>query len=125
MPTDERLVTAALLIAALGCGLWASWPHLFGMPRAPSVTRAGSPVIVPVTTAPSYPTTASVEPLLSGPLNLNTASQEQLEALPKIGPALAKRIVDARPYRSLSDLDAVKGVGPKLIDVLAPLVTFQ
>ncbi len=57
-------------------------------------------------------------------MNLNTASREQLEALPRVGPALAERIERGRPYRGLDDLDAVPGVGPKLLETLGPLVTF-
>lgn len=125
MPSDDRFLTALLSTAALSCGVWASWPHVFPAPLAPRVTRAAPPPPSPSRAAPSYPTTASVVPLLSGLLDVNAASREQLEALPNVGPALAQRIADGRPYRSLSDLDAVKGVGPKLLERLAPLVTFR
>ncbi len=57
-------------------------------------------------------------------INLNTASQSQIENLPGVGPKLAKRILDARPYSSLKDLDAVKGIGPSMLKKLAPLVRF-
>jgi competence protein ComEA len=57
-------------------------------------------------------------------VNLNTASQAELESLPRVGPAMAKRIIQGRPYRNLEDLDKVKGVGPKMLEVLAPLVSF-
>jgi competence protein ComEA len=60
-------------------------------------------------------------------VNLNTATAEELGALPKIGPVLAKRIVDWRqkhgPFASVEDLDAVDGVGPKMMEALLPLVT--
>lgn len=97
---------------------------------APTVTRvaltppAQPQVTQPQAAAPEYPTTASVQPLISGRVNLNTATPEQLEALPRIGPALAARIVQARPYRSLADLDAVKGIGPSTLSALTPLVSF-
>lgn len=74
--------------------------------------------------APEYPATVSITPLVSDQLNLNTATEEQLESLPKVGPALAGRILAGRPYRGLDDLDAVKGVGPSLMKTLSPLVTF-
>ncbi|WP_231724536.1 ComEA family DNA-binding protein [Deinococcus actinosclerus] len=117
-----------LLAAAFTLG-----PALFPQPRVPTVTRAAltaatSPVATtPVATtpqAPVYPTTTSVTPLISGRVNLNSASLEQLEALPKVGPALAARIVAGRPYRSLADLDRVKGVGPAALKALGPLVSF-
>lgn len=49
-------------------------------------------------------------------LDINTASIQQLEDLPKIGPAKAKAIVDARnqrPFRSVVELTRVKGIGKK------------
>lgn len=125
-------LSVALLAVALACGLWALWPVAFPAPRLPTVAHtelpmaqpaAGQPTAEP-TAAPEYPATASITPLISGQLNLNTATEEQLESLPKVGPAMAARILAGRPYRSLDDLDAVKGVGPSLMKTLSPLVTF-
>ncbi|MEV8150303.1 helix-hairpin-helix domain-containing protein [Arthrobacter sp. NPDC080073] len=63
----------------------------------------------------------------SGKVNLNTATAEELDTLPKVGPILAKRIIEWRqqhgPFASVEDLDAVDGVGPKLMESLLPLVT--
>jgi competence protein ComEA len=60
-------------------------------------------------------------------INLNTATAEQLAGLPKVGPVLAQRIVDWRtqqgPFKSPEELDAVDGVGPKMLETLLPLVT--
>ncbi|WP_284752252.1 helix-hairpin-helix domain-containing protein [Arthrobacter sp. efr-133-R2A-120] len=62
-----------------------------------------------------------------GKVNLNTATAEELDTLPKVGPVLAKRIVEWRqqhgPFASVEDLDAVDGVGPKMMESLLPLVT--
>lgn len=55
-------------------------------------------------------------------LGINRASATELEALPGIGPALAARIVEGRPYRTVDDLDRVKGIGPKKVAALRPLV---
>nr|WP_254606047.1 ComEA family DNA-binding protein [Deinococcus sp. JMULE3] len=108
-------------------------PALVPQPRVPTVTRAALPVATsPAATSPAsatpeapvYPTTSSITPLISGRVNLNSASLEQLEALPKVGPALASRIVAGRPYRSLADLDRVKGIGPAALKSLEPLVSF-
>ena len=49
---------------------------------------------------------------------VNRATQAELEALPGIGPTLAQRIIAGRPYRSLKDLDRVKGIGPKTLEKL-------
>ncbi|MET3811412.1 helix-hairpin-helix domain-containing protein [Arthrobacter sp. UYEF3] len=59
-------------------------------------------------------------------INLNTAGVEELATLPRVGPVLAQRIVDWRKqhgsFRSVEELDAVEGVGPKLLAALLPLV---
>jgi competence ComEA-like helix-hairpin-helix protein len=60
-------------------------------------------------------------------VNLNTASLEELQALPGVGRKLAKQIVAARqqkPFTSLEDLDRVPGVGPKLLSKLKDRVTW-
>lgn len=59
---------------------------------------------------------------LGGKVSLNRASANSLEGLPGVGPALAARIVAGRPYRSIADLDRVKGIGPKTVAKLAPLI---
>jgi competence protein ComEA len=59
--------------------------------------------------------------------NINTAGGEELAALPKVGPVLAQRIVDWRKehgqFKTVEELDAVDGVGPKMLETLLPLVS--
>lgn len=58
---------------------------------------------------------------ISQKVNLNTASQQELEALPGVGPKLAQQIIMARqqkPFTSLEDLDKVPGVGTSLLEKL-------
>lgn len=125
MLSQERHWTALLAGGLLTVGALTLGPALRPAAPAPTVTRAAlPPPTAPQEAAPEYPATASVTPLISGKVNLNTATTEQLEALPRIGPALAARIVAGRPYRSLADLDRVKGIGPSTLEDLAPLVTF-
>jgi len=59
----------------------------------------------------------------SGLVNLNTASADQLMALPGIGPSKAAAIIANRPYDSVEDLDRVPGFGEKTIEQLRDLVT--
>lgn len=67
--------------------------------------------------------------LAFGAVNVNTASKEDLEALKEIGPVKAQAIVDYRrehgPFRSLDDLDKVKGVGKATILAIRNDVTFS
>ena len=62
-----------------------------------------------------------------GIVNLNTADQAALETLPRIGPALAQRIIDWRDengrFRSVDDLLAVPGIGEKLLAGVREKVT--
>lgn len=62
-----------------------------------------------------------------GPLSLNTATAEQLESLPRIGPALAERIIAWRtengPFRLVDELLDVPGIGDAILAGLDGLVT--
>ncbi len=59
-------------------------------------------------------------------LNINTASQAQLEALPGIGPKIAREIIRNRPYRDAKELQAkVKGIGPKTWEEIRRYVRFR
>ncbi len=56
------------------------------------------------------------------PVDINTASEQELQGLPGIGAALAKRIVAARPYSSVSELSKA-GVPNRTIKKITPMVT--
>src|SRR5207344_1060586 len=55
-------------------------------------------------------------------VDLNGASQKDLEALPGVGPATAKKIIAGRPYSSVADLSKA-GVSASTIQKITPLVT--
>ena len=58
-------------------------------------------------------------------LNPNSADEEQLRQLPGVGPQLAGRIVEGRPYQSADDLRQVPGLGDSVLDDIKPFLTFD
>ena len=72
---------------------------------------------------------AGVDPaqsLTAAKVHLNTATLEQLDTLPGIGPVTAQKILDYRTehgsFQSVEELDAVSGIGPARLEQLKPLV---
>ena len=61
------------------------------------------------------PETQPQQPVLTGPVNINTAGENELQTLPGIGQALARRIVDYRsihgPFQSIEQIKNVEGIG--------------
>lgn len=92
------------------------------------IARRGETVPVPGIHSgitPAGPTSATTED--GALINLNTASAEQLEALPRIGPSLAARIVEYREdnglFASIDDLVNVSGIGPAILESIRDRLT--
>jgi competence ComEA-like helix-hairpin-helix protein len=58
-------------------------------------------------------------------LNPNTADDEELRQLPGVGPQLAGRIVEGRPYQSAEDLRQVPGLGESVLENIKPFLMFE
>jgi len=87
-------------------------------PHSPVTPRPSATSVSP-SSPPQSPSSTKV--------NLNTASKQEIEALPGVGPKLAERIIEAREqkrFTSLQDLDNVPGVGPSLLEKLRDRVTW-
>lgn len=86
----------------------------------------GQQVVVPKRGA-APPAGTPATPAASAPISLSTATAEQLETLPRIGPALAARILAYRDahggFSSVDELGEVGGIGPKTLAGLKDLVT--
>jgi len=92
----------ALLLGVLAAGAWQVWPRV-------SVRFA--------------PARLSVHTALPRKVSLNRATLAELESLPGVGPKLARRIAEHRPYTRVEELLRVPGIGPRLLARIAPLVT--
>jgi competence protein ComEA len=91
--------------------------------RAAASDSPTTVVVTTATAAPSARTTASPK------VNINTASLEELQTLPRIGATLAQRIIDYRnangPFKNIEEIKNVKGIGDALFTGIKDLITIQ
>lgn len=113
-------VLAVLLLLGTAHDLWEA-RH----PRTSASLDPGPAVSAPPAEGGAAPgaadTTRTRVPVLT---DLNQADERALDALPGIGPVLARRIVEHRrrqgPFRRIDELLAVPGIGPRLLERLRP-----
>jgi competence protein ComEA len=93
---------------------------------SPSGSIATQPLVSPAAAAPDSAETAS-HSLTT--IRINHATAKELQALPGVGPVLASRIVAYRaehgPLGSLAETRRIKGIGPRMMQRLAPLLRFD
>lgn len=89
-----------------------------GLPSGKQVETAASPKTPDLGSA----STSSPAP---SEINVNVAGQLELELLPGVGPVIAQRIIDNRPYATVDDLLKVRGIGKTSIEILRPLVRVE
>ena len=125
---DERRGTLTLVVLLLAGACWdllhAGHPARSrpveappAIARADSAGASGAGLGEPPAAAP-----AGASPVATAPIDLNRAGRSELESLPGIGPVLARRICEHRahqgPFRSIEELGAVRGIGPRLLERL-------
>ena len=120
-PIDVNSATHAELMELPGVGEAMSKKIVDGRPykTVDDLTTAGVPAA----------TVAKIKPLaiaraLPAAVDVNTATVGQLETLPGVGPAMARAIMEARPYNKFDDLGRVKGLGEAKLAALRGRVSF-
>src|SRR6266700_2458072 len=129
---DRRAALGLALLALSGAGVRYALA-----PARPPATAPGDVQLVAVDTPPGRDLRETARaaarlarPLLPGErIDLDRADVTEITRLPRVGPALAQRIVAWReqhgPFGSLARFDSVPGVGPHLIESLRPYVLFS
>jgi len=105
-------------------GIWAeSQPELIAAQRAAERADAAELTTISrqASVTPLFPPSSDALTAAT-PLDLNNATAAQLDGLPGIGPTFAKRIIAARPFASVDDLERVPGLGSAAVARLRPLV---
>ncbi|MEK7442298.1 MAG: helix-hairpin-helix domain-containing protein, partial [Chloroflexota bacterium] len=90
----------------------------------------GQQVVVGETASAAQPSTSNQPPAASNQLvNINTATLEQLQTLPKVGTVTAQRIIEYRTknglFTRIEDIQKVSGIGDATYATLAPLITVK
>ena len=128
LPTPQPTPTPVVIVKEVPLPAPASAPSALSSQRATSFEDTSSPspekAAAPVERKPK-----DEGELKRHPVNLNTATLDELQRLPGVGPKMAERIIAFRQengrFKAISDLDNVKGIGEKRMEKLGPLVVVR
>lgn len=132
-PGVYRLPPGSILQDALAAAGGASPRADLSLLNLAHRLQDGEQVLVPETAPTSQPAATgavgSTTPGAANRININAAGVSELEALPRVGPALAQRIVDYRsahgPFRAIEDIMQVSGIGPATFAQIKDLITIN
>ncbi len=132
------LMAVTLVFVSFVAGVYCGKNYFYdGIPvehptAAPTVTVApstnqlgGNSSATQLPTSPTSPTAGTTAPRF--PININTATAQELDLLPDIGPTRANAIIAYRqeygPFTCVEDLLNVDGIGPKILEKILPYIT--
>ncbi len=98
------------------------------MAPAPAKSATDTKTPAAPTAEKAKPKAATSAPAKLAPgqkVNINTATKEQIEALPEIGPVKAQAIIDGRPYKKPEDIMKVKGIKEGIFNKVKDFITVQ
>ena len=109
---SRNLITGYIILVIL-CAAAAVWHGIDFAPKHSQLTAPSNDTLFP-----------EQKFLVHGPIDINRATIAELEAIPRIGPALAKRIFEFRRVHgrlnSVDELLEVKGIGPRILETIHP-----
>ncbi len=125
--TAEGDPGALNLAVALSDGDRVFVPRLGDATEPPVVAANAGSSTAPRTATASAGSGGAASGAAVGPIDLNRATQAELDGLPGVGPATALAIVSFRdehgPFAAIDDLLDVRGIGPAKLDAIRPMVT--
>ena len=102
-------------------GGWAANIERSNAPTESPATIPSPSLSVPNTASSASPrSTSKNERLFPAKFDINTATEKELRLIPGIGPVMARRIIDARPFGSADDLKKVNGIGDQKYETIRP-----
>jgi competence protein ComEA len=130
-PARSLLIKLSLLAGVAALVVWVGWPveDPAGSDQATQAVPQETVAVRPGGVASVSPNAPRQAAERASKLDLNRATSEELKRLPGVGEVLAQRMIDRRKttggFKTVEDLLTVKGIGPKRLQQLRPLLTVR